>query len=192
MKLKDNEELLVRLQIKNGGDFGQGAGGAKGELKTMKDKNQQSYIDTVVNTLRLEIQAEMQRKLSKAQGARSPRRPQLSQGGDTTELEARLARTQKQLQDLIKAESRNRTTVSENLERRLEVNDNRIEELENEQATESQVREKLNSDVNQLAKIATVQGDKYDSLQLDVRNIEVPFREMQGVISKLTGTLGSN
>jgi len=74
----------------------------------------------------------------------------------------------------------------------LEVNDNRIEELENEQATESQVREKLNSDVNQLAKIATVQGDKYDSLQLDVRNIEVPFREMQGVISKLTGTLGSN
>lgn len=78
------------------------------------------------------------------------------------------------------------------MERRLEVNDNRIEELENEQATESQVREKLNSDVNQLAKIATVQGDKYDSLQLDVRNIEVPFREMQGVISKLTGTLGSN
>jgi len=74
----------------------------------------------------------------------------------------------------------------------LEVNDNRIEELETEQATESQVREKLNSDVNQLAKIATVQGDKYDSLQLDVRNIEVPFREMQGVISKLTGTLGSN
>ena len=50
----------------------------------------------------------------------------------------------------------------------------------------------MNVDVNQLAKIATAQGDKIDTLQQDVKNIEVPFREMQGVISKLTGTLGSN
>jgi hypothetical protein len=55
-KLKENEELLVRLQIKNGDGAGvSNMAGAKGELKTMKDRTQQSYVDTVVNTLRLEM-----------------------------------------------------------------------------------------------------------------------------------------
>jgi len=38
-KLKENEELLVRLQIKNGDGAGvSNMAGAKGELKTMKDR----------------------------------------------------------------------------------------------------------------------------------------------------------
>lgn len=134
----------------------------------MKERNQQSYIDTVVNTLRLEMQAEIQRKVSQS-GARSPRRAQLGEkGGDTSELEARLVRLQKQMQDLIKGESKNRINVVESLERRFEVTDNRIDELENEQAQQSQVHDKINSDVNQLAKIATAQGDKVDGLQATV------------------------
>ena len=43
----------------------------------------------------------------------------------------------------------------------------------------------MNTDVNQLAKIATVQSDKVESLVVEMKNID-------GVISKLTGTLGSN
>jgi hypothetical protein len=62
-KMKQNEQLLIRMQIKNG-SVAFGADNAENDLKNMKAQTQQSYIDTVINTLRVQMQSEMTKRIS--------------------------------------------------------------------------------------------------------------------------------
>jgi len=53
--MKENEEMLIRLKIKTSIP----EGGA--DMKALKDKNQEEYFQTLINTLRLEMYAKMKK-----------------------------------------------------------------------------------------------------------------------------------
>lgn len=53
--LKENEAMLTRLKIKNG------SGHQEEELRKLREKTQQEYIDTVISTLRIELLSEIQK-----------------------------------------------------------------------------------------------------------------------------------
>lgn len=53
--LKENENMLIRLKIKHG------TGQSDQELQKLRDKTQQEYIDTIMNTLKIEVMNEVKK-----------------------------------------------------------------------------------------------------------------------------------